>query len=103
MNCSSKTLSIKAESFTVPNAELAIKIAETKWLSVYGDVIYNSYPFKASLQNADTIWHVYGTLPKSGYSLNSNGDSVLTIVQGGVPHAIINRNNGEVLKVYHTK
>lgn len=72
----------------VPNEETAIRIAEAVWLPIYGNLIYDSKPFKAKLID-DSIWVVLGTLPK-GYV-------------GGTPYAEIQKKDGKVLKVIHGK
>lgn len=71
----------------VPNAETAIKVAEAIWLPIYGDKIYNSKPFKATLRNNE-VWIVEGTLHTQ---------------KGGVPYAEIQKSDCKVLKVIHTK
>ena len=86
----------------VPNKETAIRIAEAVWLPIYGELIYKSKPFHAELNN-DSVWHVYGTLEKSSINVNSAGDTIVNIVQGGTPHIFINKIDGKILDVYHTK
>lgn len=72
----------------VPNAETAIKIAEAIWLPIYGQDIYSCKPFKAKLIDGH-IWQIEGTLPKK--------------YEGGVPYAEIEKNEGRIIKVYHSK
>jgi len=91
------------EYIYVPNKETAIKIAEAVWLPIYGKNIYNSLPFIASINGDSSIWHVYGTLPQSGYKVNSYGDTTIMAVRGGVPNAFINRKDGKILNIYHSK
>ena len=64
-----------------------VKIAESKWLEVYGESINDRRPFIATLK--DTIWKVRGTLPQ-GYD-------------GGVPEATINAKTCEIIEVSHGK
>ncbi len=71
----------------VPNAETAIKVAEAIWLPIYGDKIYNSKPFKATLRDNE-VWVIEGTLHTQ---------------KGGVPYAEIQKKDCRVLKVIHTK
>lgn len=71
----------------VPNAETAIKIAEAIWLPIYGDKIYDSKPFKATLRDNE-VWVVEGTLNTQ---------------RGGVPYAEIQKKDCKILKVIHTK
>jgi hypothetical protein len=86
----------------VPNEETAIKIAEAIWLPLYGEGIYDKKPFVADLQG-DTVWHVYGYLAPSSISINENGDTVWTMVCGGIPHIYINKDDAKIIDVYHSK
>lgn len=86
----------------VPNEVTAIKIAEAVWLPIYGLNIYDKMPFIANLQG-DTVWHVKGTLKPSGWSVDKQGDSVLTITTGGVPHIRLRKDNGCIIDVYHSR
>jgi len=72
----------------VPNAETAIRIAETVWLPIYGERINEKKPFNATLK--DGIWTVEGTLPAK-------------YTKGGVPVAEISKETGEILRVSHGK
>ena len=99
---SSQKVLAQSEKNYVQQSEIAIKIAEAIWLPIYGEKIYTKMPFKAILVG-DSVWHVFGTLPKSVKKLNSNGEEVIVITKGGVPHAFINRKDGKILNVYHTK
>ena len=71
------------------NETLAINIAEAVWKSIYEDEIYDSTPFVAEYDEEYDLWHVQGSLP----------DNYL----GGVPHILINKNDGTILSVWHTK
>lgn len=71
----------------IPNAATAITVAEAIWLPIYGNKIYESKPFKATLRNNE-IWIVEGTLHSQ---------------RGGVPYAEIQKKDCKVLKVIHTK
>lgn len=86
----------------VPDRETAIKIAEAVWLPIYGDGIYKKTPFKAYLTK-DSIWHVTGSLPRSGRQVDSHGDTVIVAVFGGVPHAFIDKKSGCIVHVFHSK
>ena len=72
----------------VPDESTAIKVAEAIWLPIYGDLIYEEMPFKASIIK-DSVWFVTGTV-KSG-------------ADGGVVEAEINCRNGDIIRVTHTK
>ena len=67
--------------------EEAIKIAENKWLEIYGEKIYGKKPFKAKL-NSDSIWIIKGTLHTD---------------KGGVPYAEIDAKTCKIIKVTHGK
>lgn len=71
----------------VPTAVTAIAVAEAIWLPIYGNKIYESKPFKATLRNNE-IWIVEGTLHTQ---------------RGGVPYAEIQKKDCKVVKVIHTK
>ncbi|SIT22874.1 NTF2 fold immunity protein [Chryseobacterium ureilyticum] len=65
--------------------EVALKIAEAVWLSMYGDKIERSRPFNVTLK--DNIWIIEGTLHER---------------KGGVPYIKIQKD-GKILKVTHGK
>ena len=71
----------------VPDEAAAIRIAEREWRKVYGDLIDNSRPFTARLE--DGVWWVKGTLPEG--------------TMGGVPWARIRKHDGKVLYITHTQ
>lgn len=64
-----------------------LKIAEEEWLRIYGNDIYTKRPFVVELR--DSVWVVKGTIP--------------TNMDGGVPYAIIDTSNYEIIKIYHSK
>lgn len=86
----------------VPNEATAIKIAEAIWLPIYGKDIYLATPFKAVLKG-DTAWQVFGTLPESAIKVNSDGDTIYVINSGGVPQALIDKRDGKIYYVSHSK
>ena len=73
----------------VPNSETAIKIAEAVWFPIYGNNIYDKKPFVAKLVDS-TIWIVTGSLPEER-------------MRGGVPYIEIQKEDGRVLIVKHSK
>lgn len=79
---------IPSEGF-VPTKETAIKIAETIWLPIYGETIYEKKPFEVSFDEENQCWYVQGTLP----------DNTL----GGVPEIVMTKSTGEILYVNHSK
>lgn len=70
----------------VATEQTACQIAEAVWLQVYGDVIYNSRPFNATLK--DSVWIVQGTLH---------------FERGGTPYMEISKRDGKILKIVHYK
>jgi hypothetical protein len=72
----------------IPDEETAKQVAEVIWTRIYGGSISNNKPFKVSLKDS-TIWIVEG-------SINPN-----TI--GGTPYAEIQKADGKILKITHTK
>lgn len=71
----------------IPDAKTALKIAEAVWLPIYGEEIYSTQPFNASLR--DSVWVVEGSLPKE--------------MDGGVPYIEIRGVDGTILAVYNGK
>jgi hypothetical protein len=72
----------------VPDAKTAITIAVAVWEPVYGKAnIASEAPYEVVLQNGR--WTVTGTLRKGGV--------------GGVATAVIDKTNGRIVKIYHTK
>jgi hypothetical protein len=70
----------------VADKETAVKIAETIWLPMFGEIIYNSRPFVATLN--DSVWIVKGTLHAE---------------RGGTPYVEISKKDCRILKVLHGK
>lgn len=98
----STIMSFISMRYFVPDEATAIKIAEAVWFPIYGEEIEYEKPYKAVLQG-DTVWHVFGTLPNSNWTVNESGDSVLNFHVGGVAHLIIDKRDGKIWKVYHGK
>lgn len=72
----------------ISTAALAFQIAEPILISVYGDdVVEKEKPFSINLE--DNIWMIEGKRDKDD--------------DGGVAYMEINRCNGAVLKIIHTK
>jgi NTF2 fold immunity protein len=79
-----------AEGF-VPDAKTAIKVAVAVWEPIYGEQqIAKEKPYRAKLLT-NTVWKVEGSLPEG------------IGVKGGVATAFINKTDGKVVDVYHTK
>ncbi len=72
----------------VPDKETAIKIAEVVWVRIYGENVLNKRPFKATLR-PDSVWLVEGTLKPN--------------LLGGVPYAEIQKSDGRIVRIYHTR
>lgn len=69
----------------IPNKDVAIVKAESIWLPLYGESIYDKRPFVAELKG-DSIWVVKGTL----------GDKL-----GGVPYLEIIKKDCRIIKISH--
>jgi hypothetical protein len=72
----------------VPDEKTAISIAEAVWLPIFGEKIYNSKPFIATLDTIKMIWTVKGTL---------------NAYKGGVPYIQLQKSDAKIVTVYHTK
>lgn len=72
----------------VPDSATAVKISEVIFVRIYGDKVLESKPFSAKLKEGN-IWIVEGTLAKN--------------IDGGVPYAEIQKNDGKILKISHGK
>lgn len=72
----------------VVDSSVAVKIAIANWVPIYGKKVFTSRPFKSRILN-DTTWVVTGSL-KGG-------------VPGGYPVIRINKLNGKILEITHTK
>lgn len=73
----------------VPDEITAVKIAEAVLLPIYGETIYDNQPFKAKYIDTEECWVVYGTLKENSL--------------GGVPEIKIEKNNGTIIYVTHSK
>lgn len=72
----------------VPDAQTAIAIAVAVWNPVYGEKeIASEKPYQAVLTNGR--WTVTGSVPNGWV--------------GGVATAVIDKRDGRVIKIYHTK
>jgi DNA-binding XRE family transcriptional regulator len=71
----------------VPNINTAIKIAESIWLPIYGEEIYEYKPFIAYLKPGN-IWRVKGTLHSE---------------KGGTPIAEIQKSDCKVVLITFEK
>jgi hypothetical protein len=78
---------IPKEGF-VPNEITAIKIAEAVWLPIYGEKVYQNKPYNVKLIKG--VWIIEGTLPSD-------------FTQGGVPYIEVQKKDGKIIKVYHSK
>jgi hypothetical protein len=73
----------------VPDAATAIRIAVAVWEPIYGEEkIAAEKPYRAKLLT-NAVWKVEGSLPENTF--------------GGIATALIDKEDGRILKVYHTK
>lgn len=74
----------------VPNALVAINLAEIIFNSVYDESsISGKKPFLAKYDDSQKVWLVHGTLPPGE--------------DGGVPYILIQQKDGKILSVWHDK
>jgi len=73
----------------VPDEETEIKIAETIWLPIYGEKIYDKMPFIAEYNEKNDCWFVSGTLPANR--------------TGGVPEIKIRKSDCKIIYISHGK
>jgi len=85
--CSSPSPTRRAEA-SGPDSLAAIRIAETEWRRLFGDVIDDERPFSAQL--VDTVWIVGTSWPPPG-------------ALGGGAFARISARDGSVIEVGHTQ
>jgi hypothetical protein len=72
----------------LPNANMALKYGEMVLREVYGDKTCNNQkPFAVTLDENNNVWIITGTLPPNHL--------------GGVATAIIKRDTGEIISLYH--
>jgi hypothetical protein len=76
------------ENGCVPDKDTAQRIAEAVWLPIYGEDISQKKPFRAELIG-DSIWAVAGSLPND--------------MIGGVPYIEIQKSDGKILGIGHSK
>lgn len=76
------------DSGYINNKEIAIRISKIILESIYGESIRNM-TFEAHLIENQTIWVVFGIRPKG--------------MKGGNPYIEINKRDGQILKVAHSK
>lgn len=73
----------------VNNEDSAIRMAEVVLVPIYGESVDSKKPFKAKYDCEYEVWVVSGTLGKK--------------FLGGVPNVIIQKSDGKVLAVWHSK
>jgi hypothetical protein len=72
----------------VPDKMTAVKIAEAILIPIYGEEdVINHRPFTAELEK--NIWIINGSLKEN--------------VVGGTPHVELQKSDGKILMVFHTK
>lgn len=78
----------------IGNAEIAKKKAEKVWVEIYGEKVKNEEPYNVAFDEENQVWLVFGSLPKR------DGNGYAT---GGTAHILIQKSDGKVLAVWHTK
>lgn len=89
----------------IPDEIIAAKLGLLLLESVYGERVYEDKPYQVTL--LDSIWVVETSLlppPPEIDNSKINPDMELqTIICGGVGHVEINKHNGKIYTIYHTK
>lgn len=93
LSCNSHKIENKYSKDTnyIPDLETAKKIAEAVWWPIYGEDILLQKPFIGKLENE--IWYIEGN---TDYMKKNR-------MIGGVAHVEIQKSDGKILNVYHTK
>ena len=87
----------KSKPRFVPDSATAIEIAESVLIPVYGrKQIESERPFSATLSNG--AWTVTGTL-----RCPDGKGGATTVCVGGVAGVEISKDNGRILRMWHTK
>ena len=73
----------------IPDVETAVKVCEPILISAYGEDIMEERPYMVKLCN-NNFWRISGSLPSQAK-------------QGGTFSIIIQKSDGKVIKMYHTK
>jgi len=90
----------------VPNEILAVKLGMLLLEGQYGKEIYKKKPYKVAL--LDSVWVVETSQPPLPSTIEDSvkwGDYIDLFPElcGGVGHVEINKHNGKVHTIYHTK
>lgn len=91
---------IPKEGF-VPDSTTAVKVAEAVWLPIFGNKIYDYKPFVAKLSEDKIVWIVEGSFHSE--PSRREGNTIIHMRKGGVPHIEINKKDCKILKLYHGK
>jgi hypothetical protein len=81
------TTSCKPQNGFVATSNVASKIAEAVWIEIYGLEVLKHKPYKIKLKNG--IWIISGSISKGSL--------------GGVPYIEIQKKDGKIIKVSHSK
>lgn len=89
----------------VPNETIAVKLGLLLLESDFGSDVYKERPYNVAL--LDSVWVVETSFNPSPLEMDSSkidpDMEVETLMFGGVGHVEINRHNGKVYTIYHTK
>lgn len=86
----------------VPDSNADKKIAEEKWLAVYGKMVLDEKPYLVYLIG-DSVWAVSGTLHPPSKIDTINGQVIYHVTFGGSAYIEIRKKDCKVLKVIHYK
>lgn len=73
----------------VPDKKTAISVADTILSSIYGESIKETEPFNVEFDDKYQVWVINGVLKANKV--------------GGVPNIIIQKRDGKIIAVWHTK
>ena len=73
----------------VDNETVAKEKAMAIWIEIYGEKVLYNKPLKVKFDKNNNIWLIYGSLPENH--------------AGGVPNILIQKHDGKVLAIWHTK
>ena len=89
----------------VPNAIIAAKLGLLLLESVYGEHVYEDKPYNVAL--LDSVWVVETSLLPPHLENDSSGTNpdldLQSLICGGIGHVEINKHNGRIYTMYHTK
>lgn len=96
-----------SDRVVIPNETLAVKMGMLLLESLYGKDVYEEKPYYVAL--LDSVWVVETSIPIPPPPSKEDSVKLRTDMEfaplrfGGVGHVEINKHNGKVYTIYHTK